>query len=201
MHPDITSVRVPNAIIMDHVERTEHFKRIYTEHYAAVLGYCVRRVDRSHAQDVTSEVFTVAWRRLDIVPTGDGTRPWLFGVASRTLANHRRSERRRVNLGTKLRGLARRDAAPAETQVIRRVEDQRMLDAINRLSDSDRELLLLSAWEGLPASQLALRFDVSLKAAEKRLTRAKKRLAGELQRTEARSIAMDAPQTQEGGSR
>ena len=186
---------------MEELERQQHFKRLYMEHHAAVLGYCIRRVDRSHAQDVASEVFTVAWRRIDDVPEGEGTLPWLFGVASNTLANHRRSERRRANLGTKLRGLARRDAAPAETQVIRRVEDQRMLDAINRLSDTDRELLLLSAWEGLPASQLALRFGISLKAAEKRLTRAKKRLAGELQRAETRSIAMNAPQTQEGGSR
>ena len=186
---------------MDDFERNEHFKRLYLEHYAAVLGYCIRRVDRSQAQDVASEVFTVAWRRLDDVPGDDGTLPWLFGVASRTLANHRRSERRRFNLGTKLRGLARPEVSPAETQVIRRVEDQLMIDAINRLSASDRELLLLSAWEGLPASQLALRFDISLKAAEKRLTRAKKRLAGELQRTEPRSIAMTAPQTQEGGNR
>lgn len=191
----------PDAETMEDRERTEHFKRLYTEHYAAVLGYCIRRADRSHAQDVAADVFTVAWRRLDVVPDGEATLPWLFGVASRTLANHRRSEHRRANLGTKLRGLARRHASPAETQVIRRVEDQRMLDAINRLSNSDRELLLLSAWEGLPASQLALRFDISLKAAEKRLTRAKKRLAGELQRTETRSIAMNAPQTQEGGSR
>ena len=186
---------------MEHHERHEQFKRLYTEHYAAVLGYCVRRIDRQQAQDVASDVFVVAWRRFDDIPTGDATLPWLYGVAARTLANHRRSAARRHNLGTKLLGLARPNASAAETQVIRRVEDQRMIDAINRLSDNDRETLLLSAWEGLPASQLATRFGISLKAAEKRLTRAKKRLAAELQRAEARSIAVNAPQTQEGGSR
>lgn len=175
------------------------FQELYLEHYASILGYCIRRIDRNQAQDVAAEVFVVAWRRLDDVPTGDGTLPWLYAVAARTLSNFRRSTHRRTRLSSRLLGLGHQTASAAETQVGRRTEDQHMIDAINRLSETDREILLLSAWEGMTAGQIALRFEISLKASEKRLTRAKQRLAQKLERNHTRSIAVTAPQTQEGG--
>ena len=129
---------------------------------------------------MTAETFVVAWRRIGDVPTGEGTLPWLYGVASKTISNHRRSRRRRRSLSERLRGLGQPAVTPPDVQVIRRTEDQQIVDAINRLRAPDRETLLLSAWEGLSARQLATRFDISLKAAEQRLTRAKRRLAAEL---------------------
>jgi DNA-directed RNA polymerase specialized sigma24 family protein len=37
----------------------------YEAYYADVLAYCARRVNRTDAEDVANEVFTVLWRRLD----------------------------------------------------------------------------------------------------------------------------------------
>ena len=70
---------------------------MYVSHFDAVLGYALRRTDRAEdAADVTAETFLVAWRRLAHVPTGTETRPWLYGVARRVLANHRRGDHRRT---------------------------------------------------------------------------------------------------------
>lgn len=41
------------------------------------------------AADAVAETFLVAWRRLPEVPSGEEARPWLYGVARRTLANQR----------------------------------------------------------------------------------------------------------------
>ncbi len=41
------------------------FTRIYEDHYANVWAYCARRVNRTEAEDVASEVFVVLWRRMD----------------------------------------------------------------------------------------------------------------------------------------
>lgn len=167
-------------------DERESFRGLYREHYAALLAYCARRVDRDSAPDVTAEVFSVAWRRMDSMPDGDAALPWLYGVAAKTVANHRRTQRRRAHLMDKARRFADRENPSTEVQVIRRIEDAAVLEAISRMRRIDREVLLLSAWEELAAPAISTALDISVAAAEKRLARAKQRLAAELARADAR---------------
>ncbi len=161
---------------------SQRFHDLYVAHYAAILGYCLRRMGHDEAHDTAAETFVVAWRRIADVPHGDKALPWLYGVAAKTLANRRRSRSRRRRLDEKLRGLRMERQTTPDVQVIRRSEDQQIVDAINRLRPLDREILLLSAWDDLTRRQLADRFGISVSAAEQRLTRAKRRLAAELKR-------------------
>jgi RNA polymerase sigma-70 factor (ECF subfamily) len=72
-------------------ERRRRFEEIYAACHDPVLGYVLRRTGNGHdAADVLAETFLTAWRRLDDVPGGESTRPWLYGVARRVLANHHR---------------------------------------------------------------------------------------------------------------
>ena len=80
--------------------RTQRFEEMFTEHYAAVRGYALRRTSADAAQDAVAETFLVAWRRLDDVPPD--ALPWLFGVARRVLANQRRSAARSEALEERL---------------------------------------------------------------------------------------------------
>jgi len=163
--------------------RDRRFTDIYVAHYADILGYLLRRSTSEDARDTASEVFTVVWRRLDEIPTDVPALPWLYGVAARVLANQRRGNRRRRDLRIRLDEVApTRDAA---TRLVANTDpNDSLMVALNALGQSDREILLLNAWEELPASQIALRFEISLDAAEKRLTRAKARLAVQLEKTE-----------------
>ena len=85
-------------------EPSEHrFRALFAAHERAILAYALRRVtDPADAAEVVAETFLVAWRRLDDVATGDGERPWLYGVARRVLANQRRGYERRDRLRTRL---------------------------------------------------------------------------------------------------
>ena len=60
------------------------------------MVYPLRHVDPDTAQEVLSETFLVAWRRLSEV-RGNAL-PWLLVVARNTIANHRRSGYRRAVL-------------------------------------------------------------------------------------------------------
>src|SRR5687767_10364110 len=84
--------------------REHAFRALYDSRFDAVLGYALRRTNRPEdAADVVSETFLVAWRRLDHVPAGDASLPWLYGTARRVLANQRRGDLRRRRLGERLR--------------------------------------------------------------------------------------------------
>ena len=58
-------------------------------HLTAVYRYFVRRAARQDADDLTAEVFAIAWRRRDDVPS-EAILPWLYRTAGFVLANHRR---------------------------------------------------------------------------------------------------------------
>lgn len=156
--------------------RQVRFRRLYSEQFDALLGYALRRVDRAEdAADVTADTFLVAWRRIDDVPEGDQARLWLYGVARRTLANHRRGEGRRGALGERLR----RDLATAVPDHAPEVSERETLRAaMDRLADRDREVLELAAWEGLEPREIADVLGISAVAVRSRLSRSRARLRG-----------------------
>lgn len=156
------------------------FQATYRRCYPAVLAYCARRLPLHDAQDVASDVFATAWRRREVLGGVDAELPWLYGVAARTIANHRRAGRRRDRLAERAGGMMGRAWAGAEAVVVQRSQDEEMMQAVARLRRTDREVLMLAGWEGLAASDIASVLGITLAAAEKRLVRAKRRLTAEL---------------------
>ncbi|MEV5965345.1 RNA polymerase sigma factor [Kribbella sp. NPDC051952] len=148
------------------------FEELFTSHHDAVLRYVVRRLEiREDAADLVAETFLIAWRRMDDVPQHQAL-PWLYGVARKVLANHRRGETRRHGLADKLRDDLR--TTPVEFEPTG--ELQHAAEVFRQLSDADRELLSLVAWEGLDTAQLAAALGCSRNAAMVRLHRARRRL-------------------------
>lgn len=158
------------------------FRGIFDAHFADVQRYCVRRLSTADANDATSEVFLVAWRRLDSVPDGDETLPWLIGVARNVVRNVERSNRRSVRLASKVSDLPTETVPGPETQVVMGSQFEEVQDALAGLSDDDREVIRLRAWEELTAPQIATVFGCSTSAAEKRIARAWSRLSAAVDR-------------------
>jgi RNA polymerase sigma-70 factor (ECF subfamily) len=151
------------------------FEQIYEEHREAVRAFVRRRAPESLVEDVVSETFLVCWRKLDRVP--DEPLPWLYAVARKTLANQRRRLAREQRVG-----VADRASAVAEPEP---VGDTVLAAAFAALSDGDREVLRLIAWEGLTLSQAAVVLGCSALACRVRYHRAKTRLARRLEASEA----------------
>lgn len=161
----------------------QRFRRLFDQYSQKVYVYCRRRTDAETARECASEVFLIAWRRIDDVPPDDRALRWLYGVARRVLANTYRSQRRFHRLVLRLGGLRGDVAATPETIVVRRAEDQEILDALARLRPQDQELLRLAVWEELPHAVIGEVFGCSAHAIDQRLRRAENRLAGELRRS------------------
>ncbi|HYN96657.1 MAG TPA: RNA polymerase sigma factor [Pilimelia sp.] len=138
-----------------------------------VLAYALRHVDPDTAQDVVSETFLVAWRRLASVPADP--LPWLLVVARNTIANQRRSGHRQAQLTSQLERL-HRVAEPAVAADVLATERASVLAGLAALTHKEREALLLTAWDGLPAEQAASVAGCSVAAFHVRLFRARRRL-------------------------
>ena len=161
--------------------RRSRFERLYLAHHLRVLAYCARRAPASEAEDASSETFLVSWRRLDELPPDDQVLPYLYAVASRALANQRRSIRRRSTLITKLQNLGVAPPESAPTIVVRREQDRVVDNAVRRLPAKDREIVMLDAWEGLSRQEIAQVVGLSKMAVDKRLIRAHKKLGRQLE--------------------
>lgn len=153
------------------------FEVFYQRHRRAVDSYCVRRVGVTDAGDAAAQVFATAWRRRDVVPDGESAQRWLYGVCRRVISHHWRGTRRARNLADKA-GVMRQVVPPGpEVVVIASAEQQLVRDAVMAMSPPDREVLLLSAWEGLTHAEIAEVVGATHSAVDKRVARAKVRLA------------------------
>ncbi|HEY3905259.1 MAG TPA: sigma-70 family RNA polymerase sigma factor [Streptosporangiaceae bacterium] len=161
------------------MDTEERFNALYRVHYRAVLSYASRRTDHDTARDVVAETFLIAWRRLDSVPADSGqAEPWLYGVARRVLANAERSQRRMHRLAARaIQDIA--DEAMADPALVVS-ERHRVLQAMHRMPEAEREAVRLIGWEGLDLAGAALAMGCSRSAMAMRLHRARRRLESEL---------------------
>lgn len=156
----------------------ERFELLYDELYAPISGYVMRRVaNPEDAAEAIAETFATLWRRVDSCPAGDDARPWVFGVARRVLANQRRGERRRSDLADRL--LADVDPTATASPLVAGF-DGRIARAFAALSEADREVVALLAWEGLTREELAIVLGVSRAVVRLRVHRARRRFAAAL---------------------
>ncbi len=144
----------------------QRFEQIYAAHYEAVRAYVRRRAPEAVVDDVVSDTFVVCLRKIEGVPAEP--LPWLYAVARKTLANERRKRAR----------AAQRHEVPAAGPSP--VGDGALAAAFNELSEGDREVLRLVAWEGLSLAEASTVLGCSAVACRVRFHRAKSRLASRL---------------------
>lgn len=153
-------------------DRELRFRELFDENFRPLLGYALRRVGSpDDAADIVAETMLVAWRRFDDVPS-DGSL-YLYGVARRVLSNHRRGEIRRDRLAEKLR-LQLAEVTPDLTSLSDSTATIRA--GLAQLSENDRELLMLTGWDGLDPREAAQVLGVPARTVRTRLHRARARL-------------------------
>ncbi len=150
----------------------ERFTEVFRAFHAQVTAYARRRMPAEAAEDVVAATFVAAWRHLDALPSDP--LPWLYRAAALEIAAQNRKDRRRLRLEEQI-GWTVGDASEADhaEQV---VTAERWKGAFARLSDGDREILRLVAWEQLRPRQAAVVLGCSPVAFKVRLHRARRRL-------------------------
>jgi RNA polymerase sigma-70 factor (ECF subfamily) len=171
------------ALIAKSIATPECFALLFERHGPAIHRYVARRLGPDAADDLTADVFLIAFqRRRGYNATYPNARPWLYGIATNLVGRRRRDE---VRL---LRAIARRGGdSPAESlaeQVTDRVAAQalrgRLASALGGLSLGQRDVLLLTA-SGLSCQEVAVAIGVPLGTVASRLARARRKVRAELE--------------------
>jgi len=179
--PGVTRVIDPTDAELIETAESEPsaFGELYRRHVSTVHGWFRRRLEWA-AADLTAETFAQAWlSRRSFRDEAEGSAlPWLFGIA-RNVAREsaRRNEvetraRRRLRLPTEL---ASEDGyAAVEERLSPRAA---LAEALETLSDHERQAVELRVVDELPYPDVAERLGVQPAAARLRVSRALRRLS------------------------
>lgn len=161
-------------------EPNERFTQLFEACGPRLYAYACRQVGRANAEDLVADTFVVALRRMDVVPvpTADAL-AWLVATARKLAANQRRRDRTQERYWVQaVRDFWHHDSTIAAEDAV--AERERCLTALAGLSEGDRELLLLVAWEGLTAEEASRVLGISRNAFAVRLHRSRQRLSAAL---------------------
>jgi RNA polymerase sigma-70 factor (ECF subfamily) len=176
------------AVVGDETERgpvndaQERFVDLYDACYRRVLGYAMQHLEADAAQDVASETFLIAWRRLSEVP--EPPLPWLLAVARNLLRQQHGAATRRRRLEARITALTSEGDLLAWDAGEHVVERATALEALHALPKDDVEVLTLTTWHGLSPAEAATVIGCSPRAFTVRLSRARRRLADALRSAE-----------------
>ncbi|MEV0596876.1 RNA polymerase sigma factor [Nonomuraea cavernae] len=164
--------------------RPDAFASLYDRYFGEIHRYAAGRLGTQVADDLAAETFLVAFhKRRSFDPARGAVRPWLYGIATNLVAQHRRSEIRR------LRAFQRRpldDGADEghEDRVAARVTaasaQERLTTALENLPDGDRDVLLLVALADLSYEEVAQTLNIPFGTVGSRLNRVRRKLRSAL---------------------
>jgi len=176
--PSVTGLLTDAQLIEQARQTPEQFTAIFDRHYRNIYAYVARRLGPDLAEDVASETFLTAFdRRHGYDPARGDARPWLYGIASNLVARHVRAESRRYRALARAGGQEHGTADGPADAVAGRLDAAavrgRLAEALRRLPEPVRAVLLLVAWAGLNQQETAEALGIPAGTARSRLHRAR----------------------------
>ena len=134
--------------------------------------------DAHLAEDVAQEAFVRAYRALDHFDTARPLRPWLLRIVTNQALNYVKASERHARLAeryAKVTAMHEPNASP-EQELSAREQDQRLLQAVDRLDQDERTLLALRYFLELSEREIADTLQIPLGTCKSRLHRTLARL-------------------------
>jgi RNA polymerase sigma-70 factor, ECF subfamily len=164
------------AVVESSWREPERFAVLFDRHAPYIHRYLARRTDRQVADDLVAETFLAAFAKRDRYDLGHAdARPWLYGIATNLVGQHRRDQARQYRISQaaaaepEVPGHAERVAADVTAQAARPLLDA----ALAALAAGDRDVLLLIAWEQLSYLEVSRALGIPVGTVQSRLHRAR----------------------------
>jgi RNA polymerase sigma-70 factor (TIGR02952 family) len=154
----------------------EAFGELYDHYVTLVHRYAYHRVgDRATAEDVTSETFVRALRRIDSLSfQGRDVGAWLVTIARNIIRDQVKSSRYRLEVTTADMRDADRATDGPEDAVVAHLTNKQLLECVQQLGSEQQECIVLRFLHGLSVSETAEimgKKDGAIKALQHRAVR------------------------------
>ena len=154
----------------------EAFGELYDHYVTLVHRYAYHRVgDRATAEDITSETFLRALRRIDSLSfQGRDVGAWLVTIARNIIFDHVKSSRYRLEVTTGDMRDADRSTDGPEDAVVAMLANQQVLECVQQLNPEQQECIVLRFLHGMSVSETAEimgKKDGAIKALQHRAVR------------------------------
>jgi RNA polymerase sigma factor (sigma-70 family) len=155
------------------------FGVLFDTHAPLIYRYIARRVGRQGSDDLVAETFVAAFggrHRYDLARRD--ARPWLYGIATNVISRHRRDELKqlRIHQGVSAQSLPTDHADRVVLDLTARSLRGELVTALADLAESDRDVLILIAWEDLTYEEVASALAIPIGTVRSRLHRARAQL-------------------------
>jgi RNA polymerase sigma-70 factor (ECF subfamily) len=155
-------------------DRQAEFERVALPHLEGLLRFARRLAkDPSSARDLVQETFLQAWRAFARLRPDSNVRAWLF----RILINVHRGEGRKSRRMPEVPMLSALPEQCAEASVL---ESLGVLEALDRLPEERRTVLILAVVEGFTAKEISEILSVPAGTVMSRLSRARQAMRNAL---------------------
>lgn len=140
--------------------------------------------DRSDAEDIVQEAFVQAYLKLETFQGNSAFYTWLYRIAFNTAVSRKRRKRveASVDLTREQTGSEPEDTGESPDQrLIRNEQVKQLRDALDRLSEEHRAILVLRELEGCDYEAIAEVLEINIGTVRSRLHRARMQLKEKLQ--------------------
>ncbi|WP_344972269.1 RNA polymerase sigma factor [Streptosporangium fragile] len=164
----------------------EAFAALFDRYSGMLYRYVSRRLGPEVAEDLVGETFLTAFaRRKHYDLAYADARPWLFGIATKLVSRHRRTEaaRYRALQRSTVEDTVDSPANRVAAEVTARASRPALVRALAVLSARDRDVLLLIAWSDLSYEEVARALGIPVGTVRSRLNRARRKVRAELSDT------------------
>lgn len=141
----------------------------------AIFRFClVKTGNKELSEDITQDTFMRYWRKLSLGEEMTNTRSFLYTIANHLVIDWYR-KKKSDSLDAHIdNGFEPSDSTSTNAEID--TEYKMVLDTINKLEESDREVLLLRYVDGLGPAEIADILEEEANTISVRLNRATKRL-------------------------
>jgi RNA polymerase sigma factor (sigma-70 family) len=177
--PTSVASAMSDAVVTS-VEHPHRFEAVFEQYHRTIYEYLARAVGRARADEYAGDVFVAAFAaRARYDPALGSVRAWLFGIAANVRRTRARSDARGKRAWDRVGG--ERAATDGGFDVVEEGLDYGrrlawVAELLRELSDTDRDVLVLYAFNELTYPEIAQALGVELGTVRSRLARARGRL-------------------------